>query len=133
MRIDGACHCGAIKFEADVDPDRVRICHCSDCQKLSGSSFRVVAPCSEKDFHLLQGQPKIYVKVAESGARRVQAFCGDCGSPLYATSEGGSDRTFGIRVGVVTQREALVPKRQFWHRSALPWLPDLPGVVAETQ
>ena len=133
MRIDGACHCGAIAFEADIDPARVRICHCSDCQKLSGSSFRVVAPCPESDFRLLRGEPKLYVKTAESGARRVQAFCGACGSPLYATSEEPGDRTFGIRVGVITQRDQLTPMRQFWHRSAQPWLPSLPGSVVETQ
>ena len=133
MKVDGSCHCGAIAFEADIDPDRVRICHCSDCQKLSGASFRVGAPCAEADFHLLQGEPKVYVKTAESGARRLQVFCGDCGSPLYATSEGSGDRTFGIRVGVLTQRDQLTPKRQFWHRSAQPWLPELPGTIAETQ
>ena len=78
-------------------------------------------------------EPKIYVKTAESGARRLQAFCADCGSPLYATSEDGPDRTFGLRIGVLTQRAQLEPRRQFWHRSAMPWLPDLPGVVADTQ
>ena len=133
MKVDGSCHCGAIAFEADIDPDRVRICHCSDCQKLSGASFRVVAPCAEADFHLLRGEPKVYVKTAESGARRLQVFCGDCGSPLYATSEGAGGRTFGIRVGVLTQRDQLTPKRQFWHRSAQPWLPELPGTLTETQ
>ena len=134
MKVDGSCHCGAIAFEAEIDPDRVRVCHCADCQKLSGTAFRVVAPCAEADFNLTRGQPKNYVKIAESGGRRIQAFCGDCGSPLYATSdEPAGNRTFGIRVGVITQRNQLAPKRQFWHRSALPWLPELPGAVVETQ
>ncbi|MDX2155995.1 MAG: GFA family protein [Hyphomicrobiaceae bacterium] len=134
MKIDGACHCGAIAFEAEIDPARVRVCHCTDCQTLSGTAFRVVAPCDEQAFRLLRGEPKVYVKFAESGSRRLQAFCGDCGSPIYATSdEPAGNRTFGIRVGVVAQRHELTPRRQFWHRSALPWLPDLPGAIAETQ
>ena len=43
MKIDGHCHCGYITYEADIEPDKTLICHCSDCQTLSGSAFRVVA------------------------------------------------------------------------------------------
>src|SRR5689334_18981220 len=39
MKIDGRCHCGEITFEAEVDPDALHICHCTDCQTLSGSAF----------------------------------------------------------------------------------------------
>jgi hypothetical protein len=133
MRVDGACHCGAITFEARVDPARIRVCHCTDCQTLSGSAFRVTAPTPEADFRLLTGTPKLYVKTADSGARRVQAFCGDCGTPIYATSEGGGNRKFGVRVGTLRQRADLVPDRQFWIRSKLPWLPDLPGAAVDRQ
>lgn len=133
MKVSGTCHCSAIAFEAELDPARVRICHCTDCQKLSGTAFRVVAPVREADFHLLSGTPKIYVKTAQSGARREQAFCGDCGSPLYATSEGGQDRTFGLRVGVLDQRNQLIPNRQFWNGSRLAWLPHIPGDAHDAQ
>jgi hypothetical protein len=134
MKVDGSCHCGAIAFEAEIDPARVRICHCSDCQKLSGTAFRVVAACDEADFQLLRGTPKLYVKTAESGRRRQQAFCGECGSPLYATSdEPPGNRKLGLRAGILSQFAALTPQRQFWHRSALPWLPALPGHPEETE
>jgi len=39
MNIDGSCHCGQITFEAEIDPDRVRICNCTDCQVMPGSAF----------------------------------------------------------------------------------------------
>jgi len=133
MKVDGRCHCGQITFEAEIDPERVRICHCSDCQSLSGSAFRLTAPTSEADFRLLGGTPRLYRKTAESGAVRIQAFCGECGSPIYATSVDGDKRTFGIRVGILSQREQLTPGRQFWSRSKLPWLPELPGEVFESQ
>jgi hypothetical protein len=134
MRVDGSCHCGQIKFEADIDPDRVRICHCADCQSLSGSAFRIVAPTDEASFRLLVGNPKLYIKrTSKSGAPRVQAFCSECGSSIYATSVGGEGRTFGVRVGSLQQREQLAPKRQFWCKSQLPWLPALPGEVFESQ
>ena len=42
MKIEGGCHCGHIKYEAEVDPAGAGICHCTDCQVFSGSAFRVV-------------------------------------------------------------------------------------------
>ncbi len=128
MRIDGACHCGRITFQAEIDPKRVRICHCTDCQTLSGSPFRVVVPAPEADFVILSGAPKIYVKTAESGRKRQQAFCADCGTPLYATSVEDGPRTIGIRLGAVNQRRQLAPRRQYWCRSALEWLPELDSI-----
>ncbi|WP_127074227.1 GFA family protein [Pelagibacterium lentulum] len=130
MKVDGSCHCGAITFEADINPDEVRVCHCTDCQQLSGTAFRVTAPCQESLFLLLTGEPKIYVKVAESGRKRQQAFCADCGSPIYATSdEPPGSRRFGLRLGTLAQRRELTPKRQFWYRSVLPWLPSFPWIA----
>ena len=41
MKIDGGCHCGAIRFEAEVNPRRTIICHCTDCQTISGAPYRV--------------------------------------------------------------------------------------------
>jgi hypothetical protein len=130
MRIDGSCHCGNITYEAEVDPARVGICHCTDCQTLTGSAFRVTVPALEQDFRITSAVPKIYVKTAESGRARAQAFCADCGTPLYATSVGEGPKIFGIRVGTARQRAQLVPKRQVWHRSALPWLPEMACIEA---
>jgi len=62
MKVDGACHSGSIRFEAEVDPAKVVICHCTDCQTLSGSTFRTVVPANEGTFRLLSGEPKVYVK-----------------------------------------------------------------------
>ena len=73
MRIDGSCHCGSITYEADIDAGKVAICHCTDCQILSGTAFRITAPVREEDFHLLRGVPAQYTKTAESGRARIQA------------------------------------------------------------
>ncbi|MEO1307440.1 MAG: GFA family protein, partial [Pseudomonadota bacterium] len=62
MQVTGRCHCGEITFEAEIDPQKPRICHCTDCQKLSGGPFRVVVAVSEADFRITAGTPKIYVK-----------------------------------------------------------------------
>ena len=92
MKIDGQCHCGAIAYSADVDPEKAAICHCTDCQCFSGAPFRASVPARIDDFRLLSGSPKIYVKIADSGARRAQAFCGECGAPIYASDARQADR-----------------------------------------
>ena len=75
MKVDGRCHCGHIRYEAEIDPDTVAICNCTDCQTLSGSAFRTVVPTKKGSFKLLQGELKIYVKTGESGNKRPQSFC----------------------------------------------------------
>ena len=86
MKIDGACHCGYITYQAEIDPKKVAICHCTDCQTLSGSPFRAFVPATTSMFKLLTGQPKVYVKRAESGADRAQGFCPECGTPIYSVA-----------------------------------------------
>jgi hypothetical protein len=125
MKIDGACHCGYITFEAEVDPAETGICHCTDCQKLSGSPFRASVPAPPEKFRLLSGDPAIYVKVADSGARRVQAFCPKCGSSIYSTAFDDEEASYNIRVGTVTQRDQLVPREQIWTKSRQAWVTKL--------
>ena len=133
MKIDGSCHCGFIAFEAEADPQKSAICHCTDCQTLSGTAFRTMIVVPSKDFKLLSGSPKTYVKTGESGRKRAQTFCPECGSPLYATGAGDDTKFFNIRLGTVRQRAQLPPKVQFWCRSALPWLPELGAAKRDTQ
>ena len=73
MQVDGSCHCGRITYKAGVDPARASVCHCTDCQALSGGPYRVSVPAEAANFQLLTGKPKGYVKTAESGAKRLQA------------------------------------------------------------
>lgn len=130
MHVDGACHCGRIAYEAEVDPLRSAICNCTDCQTFSGSPWRASVPARAGDFRLLRGTLKTYVKTAQSGTKRLQAFCGDCGSAVYSTTP--EDRTiFNLRLGALAQRADLPPKRQIWMSSALSWANDItevPGV-----
>lgn len=128
MQVNGGCHCGAIKFEAEVDPEKAMICHCVDCQALSATAFRVNVPSTAEDFRLLQGQPKEYVKIGDSGGRRAQGFCGDCGAQIYATNADGAREVYMLRAGVIAERDQLPPKFQAWSQSALTWLGDLPNI-----
>ncbi len=128
MKVEGRCHCGRISYEASVDPDTVSICHCTDCQTLTGSAYRANVPAPAVSFVLLSGVPKIYIKTADSGNKRAHAFCPDCGTPIYAAAV-SNPPTYSLRVGTIKQRRDLrPPKRQIWCRSSLLWSMDLGGV-----
>ena len=119
MKVTGRCHCGHITYEAEVDPATVRVCHCTDCQKLTGTAFRAAIASLPGTFVLKSGRPKLYIKTAESP---------DCGTPLYSVAPGPNPLSYGLRVGALDRRAELRPARQGWCRSALPWSMDLTGV-----
>ena len=129
MKIDGACHCGYITIEAEADPEKTSVCHCTDCQSGTGSAFRVNVPVDGTTFKMT-GTPTTYLKTtAESGHPRLQAFCPRCGSPIYSTSPGeGTQAAYMVRVGILRQRRDFVPKKQNWFRSSLPWLGGLGAI-----
>lgn len=127
MRVDGQCHCGDIAFTAEIDETAVTICHCTDCQTLTGTAFRVSAPAPAASLRFVAGTPKTYVKTAESGNRRAQGFCGRCGTPIYSATADTEPTSYGLRVGTLKQREALMPRQEIWCQSALGWMPRLSG------
>ena len=127
MRVTGSCHCGAIQYEAEVDPSRVQACHCTDCQRLSGSPYRASVGAPRETFRLLRGTPKIYIKTAESGNKRAHGFCGDCGSPIYS-SKVSDPPMYSLRVGCLDQRAQLPPAKQIWCRSSLAWAMNIEGI-----
>ncbi len=129
MKVTGGCHCGYIKVEAEADPEKVGICHCTDCQTGTGSAFRVSVPVSGATFNMT-GEPTGYVKTtADSGNPRVQAFCPKCGSPIYSTTPGeGKQGFYMLRVGILDQRDQLPPKVQNWARSARGWVGGIGGL-----
>ena len=127
MKVQGGCHCGSISYEADVDPAKVSICHCADCQTLSGSPYRVSVPVPKESFVLTGGQPKVYIKTAESGTRRAHAFCPECGAPVYSAAV-VDPQAYSLRVGCLKQRAELPPQRRIWCRSAVPWSTDIDDI-----
>jgi hypothetical protein len=80
-------------------------------------------------FMLVQGELKLFTKVAESGRRRTLGFCPECGTRILARPHGTDQGTINLRVGALAQRDLLRPKLHIWMRSAQRWL-DQPGTVA---
>jgi len=133
MQVTGRCLCGHISYEADVNENLVVICHCTTCQRHSGTTFGTVVGINGDSFKLLSGKLKSYESVADSGNLRSRTFCPECGTRIYAKTVGDKPGFVGLRAGTVDQRDQLVPKMQTWCRSAQPWalIDSLPQI--ETQ
>lgn len=129
MRVTGSCHCGEVRYEAEVDPPTVGICHCTDCQRLTGSAYRVTAAARPESFRLLAGEAKRYRKMGDSGRPSDQYFCGTCGSPLWRES---ADGEISLRLGCIDQRSALSPTHQSYRKSALPFVFDIAALPPDT-
>jgi hypothetical protein len=126
MKIDGSCHCRNIRYEAEINPDYVILCHCTDCQTMSGAPYRINVPVLVEKF-IIRGELQRYIKIGSSGTEITTTFCGTCGSPIYSCA-GHSPPFVYLRLGGATQRAQLSPKRQGFCTSALPWALDISAV-----
>lgn len=125
MKIDGGCHCGYLKYEAQVDPEHVGVCHCLDCQAFSGSAFRGFVQAVDGRFTVLEGEPSRYIKTAASGNQKAMLFCARCGTHICSAGTEPDTKPFGIRWGTVRQRGELPPKVPIFCRTAHEWTWDL--------
>ena len=125
MKVTGGCHCGELTYEADIDPDKVGICHCHSCQILSGTPFRTGVHVPMDKFHLRGGPPKTYTKTGGSGQPRVMVFCGNCGTQIYGRGVGDNVNVVSLRLGTCDQRAELKPHREIFRAEAVKWLGNL--------
>jgi hypothetical protein len=117
-----------VTFEAEADPETMTMCHCTDCQTMSGAPLRAVIITKPGTFVLLPGEPTEYRKVADSGAVRPQGFCARCGTALNSMSDGDDPKAYNVSVGAVRQRNELVPRKQLFVRSQQTWVNDLNSI-----
>ena len=127
MKVDGSCHCGSVTYEAEINPDQVVICHCTDCQTISSAPYRVSVFGVPIENVRIEGSPKIYIKTGGSGRKVMVAFCGDCGTALYSTQNEAAG-PLALRIGAIRQRRELIPKMQGFCGSGMPWAMNIDGI-----
>ena len=124
--LTGGCLCRAIRYAVSAPVTGLRACHCTDCQKTSGTGVSVNAVIPFAAFSLTQGTPKRFAVRADSGRTLHRFFCGDCGSPVYSQREGNTERLV-VRAGTFDDSSAMKITSHIWTRSARPWSHIEPG------
>jgi hypothetical protein len=112
--------CGAIRYTLSVPVTELRACHCTTCQKGSGTQGSVNAVVPASAFKLTKGTLKRYDSIADSGRTLVRCFCGDCGSPIYSQRATALD-TLVVRAGSLDEAGDMKITANIWTRSARPW------------
>lgn len=83
----GGCLCGAIRYEADDQPEAIVICHCRSCQRSLGSGMNFELLWMPDTFRVTRGEPRVFRHLGGSGKMLTKRFCSDCGSALWLTGE----------------------------------------------
>lgn len=113
----GGCLCGTIKYRATADPVRQLACHCTTCQRVSGSAFLSFVHFPKEAFEWDGPEPKFWPSTVESE----RGFCPDCGSQVALREEVLPDRV-QVTLGSLDQRLRIkLDDHVFW-RSRLPWV-----------
>jgi hypothetical protein len=120
LPLTGGCLCGAIRYAIAAPIAALRACHCTHCQKNTGTGMSVNAVVASKDFAITQGTPKRFTTTADSGRTLMRHFCGDCGSPLYAYRQVSPER-YVVKAGTLDDPSGLKITAHIWTKSAQPW------------
>ena len=120
----GACHCGAVKFEARGTPSEVGLCHCIDCQKDTGAAFATFVAFKPAQVEL---SGKASAHFASSTHMR-RYFYPTCGSSMYLTDASEDEELMYFNIGVFDDTHAFTPTYEIWTDRKLPWVPGFEGM-----
>jgi hypothetical protein len=120
LPLTGGCPCGAARFEVTAMPLLVYACHCTECQRWSGSAFSMSMPVASKSFRIVRGEPKPWHRTGTSGVQSTYWFCGDCGGRVYGERDARLDIR-AVRAGTLDDTSWLRPVAHVHMRSAQPW------------
>lgn len=119
---DGGCTCSAIRYRLTSDPIFVHCCHCTGCQRLSGTAFAINALIETDRVLLLAGEPCPQVVPTDTGRAQTILRCVDCGGALWSHHPDLGTRIAVIFTGTLDDARTFVPAAHCFIRSKHPWV-----------
>jgi hypothetical protein len=121
--LTGACGCGAVRFEVGEPFVSSSYCHCTRCQRRSGTGASANARAKSESFRVLEGQDRVRSWKPETGAEKF--FCGDCGSALFSRNPSDTEHV-GVRLGALDGDPEIRPSARQFVAYAASWeqIPD---------
>jgi hypothetical protein len=114
------CSCGALSITTTGEPLRVSVCHCTECQRRTGSVFGVQARFAKASV-TIEGVSTAYTRSGDSGGRVTFHFCPACGSTVYYEIERVPDAV-GVAVGAFADRTFPPPRVSVYEARMHPWV-----------
>lgn len=118
----GACTCGQIRFQLNQAPLFVHCCHCTWCQRESGSAFALNALIETAAIELLAGEPEVVMLPSNSGKGQKVMCCPNCKIALWSHYNGAGEALSFVRVGCLNQAQRFAPDIHIFTESKLPWV-----------
>lgn len=133
LPLSGQCQCGSLRYSLSKAPLLMYCCHCTNCQKQTGSAFVLSMAIYEDSLSFTEGEPTRFTWNAESGTERFGMLCGNCGTRI-ANGQVPSNGLFSLRAGTLDDTSWLRPAGHIWMRSAQPWFrPEPEDILCEQQ
>jgi len=117
----GQCLCGSMKYEITGDPIRSVACHCTHCQKASGSAYSLNIIIASDQFSVSGGTLTTYTDKGDSGEDLRRHFCNRCGSPLYTEADSIPGMTI-VKAGTLDDTTTFKPNANIFCSSRMGWL-----------
>ncbi|MEJ7670161.1 MAG: GFA family protein [Casimicrobiaceae bacterium] len=131
LPLNGACTCGAVRYQLTSKPLFVHCCHCRWCQRETGASFALNAMIEVDRVSLLSGEPEVLNTPSNSGKGQRIARCPHCRIALWSNYAGAGDAVRFVRVGTLDEPDRVPPDIHIFTSSKQPWVilpPNTPAV-----
>jgi hypothetical protein len=123
---EGGCACGAVRYRMESEPLFVHCCHCTWCQRETGTAFALNALIEADRVTLLKGEPAVVETPSNSGKGQDIWRCPDCSVALWSDYVGFRGNVHFIRVGTLDEAHRMPPDIHIFTASKQPWviIPD---------
>ncbi|WP_163266022.1 GFA family protein [Chelativorans alearense] len=131
--LTGRCACERITYRLHREPLIVHCCHCTSCQRETGTAFAINALIETANVELLTGNPEKILTPSESGRGQKIWRCPHCKVAVWSNYGGAKDLVHFVRVGTLDQARSITPDIHIYTRSKVPWvvLPEGAQAVEE--
>jgi hypothetical protein len=118
--ITGGCNCGAVRFEVTAPFVSASYCHCTRCQRRTGTGASANGRAEPGSFRVTHGDDRLRAWRPEAGFEKW--FCGDCGSALFSRDPVDPDNV-GVRLGTLDGEPEVRPSYRQFVAYAAAWEP----------
>jgi hypothetical protein len=124
---DGGCTCRLVRYRMTSTPLFVHCCHCTWCQRETGSAFALNALIESDRVEILQGEVEVIVTPSASGKGQKIARCPRCRVAVWSNYAGAGDAIRFVRVGTLDEPRRFPPDIHIYTASKQPWVVLPPG------
>ncbi len=120
LPLTGGCLCGGVRFRVDAPLVVATYCHCTRCQRRTGTAASAQARIQPGSLTVTQGEELIRTYAPPDGFPKL--FCGACGSALWSRSPDDFE-LLSVRLGAFDGDPGIRPSLHQFVAYAAPWEP----------